>query len=117
MVGPEGLFANCQVAIVKWLGLGVAALMDIDAGQIVERGGDVGVIDTVRLLVQFERALKKWLGLGVAALAFVQEGEHAGRMRNIRMIWFEDVKGLLDKWLGLSVAALNAIEFGQVVER
>ena len=46
MLGTQGLLADGKAAPVERLGLGVAALPDIERGKVVEDGGDAGVLGT-----------------------------------------------------------------------
>jgi hypothetical protein len=52
--------------------LGVAALAEIQPRQVVEAGGDVGMIGPKRLLADCQAALVEGLGRGVAALVAIQ---------------------------------------------
>jgi hypothetical protein len=71
----ERLLADCQCAFVERLGLGVAALLVVEQGQVVEAGGDSGMIGPQRLLVDCQRALVERLGLGVATLRAIELGQ------------------------------------------
>ena len=70
MVGTEGLLADGDGAPVEGLGLGVAAGVLVELGEVVERSGEVGVIGAEGLLADGDGALVEWLGLapGGAAL-------------------------------------------------
>ena len=47
----------------------------VERGEVVERGGGVGVLGAQRLLVDRERPLVQGLSLGVRAGGAVEEGE------------------------------------------
>jgi hypothetical protein len=56
MVGSKSLLADRQGAFVKRLGLGVAPLILVEPGQVVEVAGDIGMVGSERLLVDREGA-------------------------------------------------------------
>jgi hypothetical protein len=68
MVRSERLFADRQGAFVERLGLGVAALFQVDAGQLAQASGDIRMVGSKRLLEDRQGALVQRLRLGVAAL-------------------------------------------------
>ena len=84
MIGTERLLADSQRSFVERLGIGVAALVDVERSQIVQRPGDVGMIRSKRLLVDRQRPLIEWLGFGVAALVDVDPGQIVQRQCDIR---------------------------------
>ena len=54
---------------------GVAALVVVQSGQVVEAGGDIRVVRAEGLLIDLTRALVERFGVGVAALVFLQPGQ------------------------------------------
>ena len=121
VLGPQRLLADGEAALEERLGLGVAALVLVQPGQVVERGAHVGVVGPQRLLADGEAALVERLGLGVAALGPVQPGQvverlcHVGVVRPQRLL--ADGEAALVQRLGLGVAALRPVQHGQVVEQ
>ena len=53
-------------------GIRPVALLEIQPCEVAERGGDVGVVGTKRLLGNGEGALEQRLSLGVAALGLIE---------------------------------------------
>ena len=58
MIGPKCFFQNLQAASEDWLSVGVSPLFLIKPGQVPERGGDIGMLDTVHLLEKFHDAFE-----------------------------------------------------------
>ena len=112
--GPSAFSPIAQRALVERLGVGVAALGLVQRGQVVERGGDIGVIGAERLLADRESALVERLGVGVAALGLVQHGQIVEHGRDIGVIGAERLLGdrqrALVERLGVGVAALACIQ-------
>ena len=97
--------------------MGPVALHEGERGEIVEGGGEVGVVRPERLLVYGKAALIERLGLGVAALAVVELGEvvegggEAGVVRPERLLVY--AKAALIERLGLGLAALGLVNVSQ----
>src|SRR5262249_42556449 len=102
-------------------GLRPIALPERDCGEVVEVGGNAGVLWPKRLLVYHQGALVKQLGLNVAALGAIERGEVVKRGGDQRVLAAKLLlvyrQGALVERLGLGVAALGAIELGEVVDR
>jgi hypothetical protein len=64
----QRILTDGEGAFEDRLGLFVAALVLIDGSQIVETGGDIGMVRPQRLLADRQGALKQWLGLAIAVL-------------------------------------------------
>ncbi len=73
MLGTQRFLFDRQGALVKWLGLAIAALFPIERCQVVEVNGDTGMPGTQRFLFDRQGALVKWLGLAIAALGFIKQ--------------------------------------------
>jgi hypothetical protein len=71
VVGFKRLLIIHERAFVERFGLGVAALGEIQRGEVVEVGADIRVVGTERLLGDGERALRQRLRLGIAALSAI----------------------------------------------
>jgi hypothetical protein len=52
------------------LGLAIAALIDIECREVVEAGGDIGMLGTVIFLHKSQYLLGIWYGFPVSALLF-----------------------------------------------
>ena len=61
---------NCERLFIQRLGLGVGAGGVVERGEVVERGGGVGVLGAQRLLPDRQRPLVERLGLGVGPVAW-----------------------------------------------
>ena len=57
MVGAERLLVDRERALVQRLGLGIAALVVVQLGEVVEVDADIRVVGAERLLVDRQRAL------------------------------------------------------------
>ena len=68
MLGAQRLLADRERPLVERLGLGVGTGGVVEIGEVVERGGGVGVLGAQRLLRDRERACGKWYGSVVLAL-------------------------------------------------
>ena len=75
MIGRKDLIPDSKGTLVERLGLGVAAGVPVEQGEVVEVDGEVGVLGAERLLVDRDGALVERLGLGVAAGVLVERGE------------------------------------------
>src|SRR6266699_2515958 len=62
----------CSGALHERLGFGVATLSLVELCQVVEPGGDIGVVGAKALLTDGEGALHEWFGFGVATLRPVE---------------------------------------------
>ena len=85
--GPSAFSRMASARSQERLGLGVGAGGLVQHGQIVERGGGVGMLGAERLLANGERALVERLGLRVGTGALVQPSEiveRAWRCRDAR---------------------------------
>ena len=71
MVGPEDLLEDRQRSLVERLGGGVAALCEVQPGQLVEAGGDRGMVRSEGLFPDYQGSSVERFGLGVAALVAV----------------------------------------------
>ena len=56
------------------LGLGIAALMFVELGQVVQAKSNLRTVYPERFLMDRKGALVERLGLGVAALVLVEQG-------------------------------------------
>ena len=75
MVGAELVFADLEAALVERLGLGILAHGLVEVGQVVEAGGDVGVVGPELVFADLQAALVEGLGLGVLAHGPVEQGQ------------------------------------------
>ena len=57
MVKTESLLADRQRALVKWLGIGVVALIAVKHGEVVEAYGDIGMVRATRSFADRQRVL------------------------------------------------------------
>ena len=62
MVLTEGGFPNRQRALIQRLGPRVEPLLRVEAGEVVERGGDVGMVLAEGRFPNGQRALIERLG-------------------------------------------------------
>ena len=74
MIRAESLLIDSEGALEERLGLAVAAGGLVERGQIVEPGGEVGVLGAESLLADREGALEERLGLA-------RSGRWPGRAR------------------------------------
>ena len=72
MPGAEGLLRNLQGGLEERLGLGVAALGEVEPRQVVEVFDHVRVLGSEGLLEDRQRPLVERLGLGEPALVLVE---------------------------------------------
>ena len=72
MPRAEGVLPDLQCALVERLGHGVTALISVEASEIVETQGHVGMLRSEDLFCYRQGPLIERDGLGVAALVSVQ---------------------------------------------
>jgi hypothetical protein len=70
--GAEGVLANGNGTPIERLGLGVAAHVLVEPSEVIEVGGEAGVLGAESLLVDGDGALVEQLGLGVAACITIE---------------------------------------------
>ncbi len=58
------LLTDLYRAYIEWLGLGVAAGIAVETGEVVEPDGKVGVLGAEHLLVDGDGTQEEELGLG-----------------------------------------------------
>ena len=74
MIGTERFLLDRKRSLVQRLGLGEAALVEIEAGQAAQCVGDLRMVGTQRFLLDRQRSLVQRLGVGEAALVPIEEG-------------------------------------------
>ena len=113
MILAEGRFPNGERALVERLGLGVLALVRVDEGEAVERGGDVGVRRAKALysLVDDDYAN---LEIGLNARTFEPDLRLILRMFDEAMS--RRIKEHLDIHLTLSMTAIADEKFVDLLE-
>src|SRR5260370_21803706 len=72
MLRPELFFSDDQGTLIKGFGLLVLPLVLVEACQVIESGGGVGVLRTLGLLPDGQGTLKKRVGLLILALKLVE---------------------------------------------
>ena len=120
MIRPKRTLADRERAAIQRLGIGIALLVLVEAGKIVERTRDVGMIRSQRLFADRERALDRRFGIGVAAeiaidLANVVQDRGDRRMLGPGGLLVDRERALKQR-LGFGLALLPDIERGQIVE-
>ena len=75
MLGAPRYLGDRQRPSIERLGLAVAALVQIEASEVVELGAGLGMVGAARRLDDRQRLDEKRLGLAVAALALTEDGE------------------------------------------
>ena len=110
VVGPQRLLADGQAALVERLGLGVAALVPIQLGQIVERSANIGWSGPSAFSRMARLRLIERLGLGVAALVWYSTARLLSDRANVGVLGPQrllgDGEAALVERLGLGIAAL-----------
>src|SRR5215471_12471731 len=69
------LFRDRERALVQRLGVGIAALVRIEAGEIIDRDAYIVMIGAERFLRDPDRAREKRRGVGVTALLAIKLAE------------------------------------------
>ncbi|MGY4346568.1 hypothetical protein ACVWXM_003035 [Bradyrhizobium sp. GM7.3] len=120
MIGPECIFADDQRATIERLGVTVALLVLVEAGEIVQRAGDVGMIRSQHLIPDRERALDRRFRVRIAIeiaidlAEIVQDGGHR-RMLGAASLLVDRERPLKQR-LGFGIVLLLHIERGEIIE-
>src|SRR5258708_1935505 len=75
MLRSQRLIADRERALGERLRLGIAGLILVQQGQVVEADGGVWMVRSQHLIADRERAFEERFGLGIAALSLVQRGQ------------------------------------------
>ena len=86
MIGTERTFADRQRTAIERLRVGVALLMLVETGEIVQRARDVGMVRSQHLFADRERAPDRRLGLRIAVEVAVELAEIVQERRDRRML-------------------------------
>src|SRR6476659_6157345 len=84
---------NGHRPLEKRFGIGVAALILVETGQVFQDTREVRMVRAERLFEGGHRPLEKPLGIGVTALSYINGGQIVQRLRNIRMVGTERFLG------------------------
>src|SRR4051794_21178176 len=105
MVRRQAFAPDREGTLEERLGLLVAAGGLVEQGQVVEVGGEGGVLGAERLLTDREGTLVERLGLLVAAGGPIEQGQVVEGLGNVRVLGAErllvDREGTLVERLGL----------------
>ena len=92
----------------------------VERREVIQTGGDIGVLRAERLLADGEGAFVQRLGLGIAALRpgrareVIQTGGDIRVLRAERLL--ADGEGAFVQRLGLGIAALRLVELREVIQ-
>ena len=119
MVAAARLLPDPERSLVERLGRRIAALFQVQIGQVVEDGGDEGMVWPVCLLGNPQGAFVERLGSHMAALFLVQEGEVVEQCPDIRMfrpeLLLTQLQRLLSEGFRLAVPAVGVQHLVTVV--
>src|SRR6266446_6333743 len=108
------LHPYCSGALVEWFGFGVTALCMIELCQVVEPGGDIGMVRFKPLLADGEGALHERFGFGVPALVLIELCQVVEAGGDIGMVRFKPLlvngEGALHEWFGFGILTMDTQE-------
>ena len=107
-------------AVGRFHRVGPVALRHVEEGQVVQAGGDSGVVGPELCFPDLEAALKERLGLRISALQVVQNRQvtQAGGQSGVvgSELRLPDLEAAFVERLGLRISALQTVQFRQVVQ-
>src|SRR4029077_13262461 len=81
-----GLLLQRQAALVDWFRSRIAALIDIERGQIVEDCAELGMVRAEQFFADRQRTLVQRLGIGIAAQVRVEQAKVAQGCGDVAML-------------------------------
>ena len=119
MIRSKNLLTNGQRPLVERHGIGFSPFEVVEDPEIIEAGGQVGVIRVERFLADRQRPFIKRLGLGVLALISVERPEIVEARGNLRIVSshpFADLERPLVKRLRIAQISHFFVNHGQFIQ-